>query len=101
MHYLIFVCVSIQFLFQHVSDLGEIPGIAEDLAHQKENTARTFAFKAFRCYHLAESYVVLKKWAESMSLFDRALEHVTQTLEQFREIKQETEGLDKIDKVLT
>lgn len=85
------------YLFQHVSDLGEIPGIAEDLAHQKENTAYTFAFKAFRCYNLAESYVVLKKWA----VHDRALEHVTQTLEQFREIKQETEGLDKIDKVLT
>lgn len=82
-----------------MSDLADIPGLAEDHTHQKETTARTFAFKAFRCYHLAESYVVAKKWAESMGLMDRALEHVAQTLEQYRELKSGVEALHKIDKV--
>lgn len=82
-----------------MSDLSEIPGISEDLTQQKENVARTFAFKAFRCFHLAESYVVMKKWAESMALFDRALEHVTQTLENYRELKLEADGAQKMDMV--
>ena len=82
-----------------MSDLGDIPGLVDDLSNQKENTARTFAFKAFRCYHLAESYVVAKKWVESMCLMDRTLEHVTQTLEQYRELKLGTEGMHRIDKV--
>lgn len=76
--------------------MGDIPGLVDD---QKENTARTFAFKAFRCYHLAESYVSAKKWVEAMGLMDRALEHVTQTLEQYRELKLGAEVMHKIDKV--
>ena len=79
--------------------MADIPGLSEDLTSQKENTARTFAFKAFRCYHLAESYVVVKKWAESMGLLDRALEHVGQTLEQYRELTGGSEEVHKIDKV--
>ncbi len=82
-----------------MTDLGDIPGIAEDLTKQQETSARLFAFKAFRCYHLAESYVAVKKWAESMGLLDRALEHVAQTLEQYRELKQGAEEMNKIDKV--
>lgn len=79
--------------------MGDIPGLSEDLTNQKENTARTFAFKAFRCYHLAESYVVMKKWEEAMGLLDRALEHMTQTMEQYRELKVGEEDVHKIDKV--
>ncbi len=84
---------------QHVSDLGDIPGLVEDLTYQKENTARTFAFKAFRCYHLAESYVAVKKWVEAMGLMERALEHASQTLELYRDLKLGTEGAHKLDKV--
>ena len=56
---------------------------------QKEKAARTFAFKAFRCFHLAESYVAMQRWAESIGLFDRAQEHVTEALEHYRDLEQE------------
>jgi len=86
-------------LLQHISDLGDIPGVEEDLAVQKENTAHTFTFKAFRCFHLAESYVGMKKWEEAVGLFDRAQEHVAQAMEHYRELEQ-TEGsrMDKVGK---
>ena len=71
----------------------------DDLINQKENIAHTFAFKAFRCFHLAESYVAMKKWAEAMCLFDHALGHVTQTLEYYRELSVETDGAHRMDKV--
>ena len=86
------------FISQHVSDLGDIPGLSEDLRSQKESTARTFAFKAFRCYHLAESYVAARKWAESMGLMDRALQHLAQTLEQYRELRSGQDTMHPIDK---
>ena len=69
----------------------------EDLAAQKENSAHTFAFKAYRCFYLAESYMGMKKWAEAVGLLDRAQEHVTQAMEHYRELEQ-TEG-SRMDKV--
>ena len=72
---------------QHVTDLGDILG-AEDLTSQKYIAALTLAFKSFRCYYLSESYVVRRKWAEAVGLLDRALEHVTQSLEQYRSLGQ-------------
>ncbi len=86
---------------QHISDLGEVPGLAEDHASQKQNTARTFAFKAHRCFHLAESYVVMKKWPEAIALFDRASDHVIQAIEQYRVLEHSGVEATKIDKVCT
>ena len=83
--------------FQHVTDLGDILG-AEDLTSQKYIAALTLAFKSFRCYYLSESYVVMRKWAEAVGLLDRALEHVTQSLEQYRSLEQGTTAVNvKID----
>ena len=66
---------------------------------QKQNTARTLAFKAHRCYHLAESYVVMKKWPEAVALFDRAYDHVIQAIEQYRVLEHSSVEATKIDKV--
>lgn len=74
------------FFLQHITDLGDLLG--EDLASQKYVAALTLAFKSFRCFHLSESYVGMKKWAEAYGLLDRALEHVTQSLEQYRSLEQ-------------
>ena len=74
---------------QHVTDLGDVLG-TEDLSSQKHIAALTLAFKSFRCFYLSESYVVMKKWAEAVGLLDRALRHVTQSLEQYRSLEHDT-----------
>ena len=85
-------------LLQHVTDLGDVLG-AEDLASQKHIAALTLAFKSFRCFYLAESYVTMKKWPEAIGLFDRAVEHVMQSLEQYRSLEQGAGGgAVKVDK---
>lgn len=56
-----------------------------DLAQQKYTIAQTFSFKAYRCFYLAESYTVMKKWLEGMALLDRAMEHIVQANEYYRE----------------
>ena len=81
-----------------MTDLGDVLG-AEDLASQKHIAALTLAFKSFRCFYLAESYVTMKKWPEAIGLFDRAVEHVTQSLEQYRSLEQGAGGgAVKVDK---
>ena len=80
------MCVLIRILSpQHITDLGDVLR-AEDLLSQKHIAALTLGFKAFRCFYLAESYVNMKKWPEAIGLLDRALEHVTQSLEQYRSL---------------
>lgn len=91
--------MSVLSFLQHISDLGEIPNLADSHASQKQNTARTFAFKAHRCYHLAESYVTMKKWPEAIALFERASSHVIQAIEQFRVLEHSGVEATKIDKV--
>ena len=81
---------------QHVSELSDIPGIAEDLSVEKENVSRTFAFKAFRCYHLAESYIGMQRWGEGVGLLDRALEHVTQATQHCQDLPQEPTLMGKV-----
>ncbi len=99
------VCIClygvIHFVLQHVSDLNDIPNMADNHASLKQNTARTFAFKAHRCFHLAESYVIMKKWPEAIALFDRASSHVIQAIEQFRVLEHSGVEPTKIDKVCT
>ena len=83
---------------QHVTDLGDVLG-AEDLTSQKHIAALTLAFKSFRCFYLAESYITMKKWPEAIGLLDRSSEHVTQSLEQYRSLDQgEDAGAVKVDK---
>ena len=78
-------------------DLGDVFG-SDDLTNQKHIVALTLAFKAFRCFYLAESYVTMKKWPEAIGLLERALEHVTQSLEQYRALEHVTGGAVRVDK---
>lgn len=72
-------------LLQNALELAEISSVERDTNSQKELGAQTFTFKAYRCYHLSESYAAAKKWAESIALFDRALSYVSQAQEHYRE----------------
>ena len=74
---------------QHIVELGDIPGLEDNLVAQKEKVVRTFAFKAFQCFHLAESYVAMQQWVESIGLFTCSQEHVTEALEHYRDLEQE------------
>ena len=71
----------------------------DDHTSQKHIVALTLGFKSFRCFYLAESYVSMKKWPEAIGLLDRALEHVTRCLEQYRSLEQgSSSGAVRVDK---
>mmetsp|Transcript_17659 Transcript_17659/g.24537 ORF Transcript_17659/g.24537 Transcript_17659/m.24537 type:complete len:617 (+) Transcript_17659:36-1886(+) len=62
-------------LIQNVNELeanNPTPSTEEEKEAKKENAARLLAFKAYRCFYLALSYLQAAKWPESLALLDRA-----------------------------
>ena len=62
-------------LIQNVNELeanSTAVATEEEKEGKKENAARLLAFKAYRCFYLALSYLQNAKWPESLALLDRA-----------------------------
>ena len=68
-----------------MTELSALNESEEDLSLRKQYAAQSFMFKAFRCYHLADSYAQRRKWGEALGLLERTGEHVVQALELYRE----------------
>lgn len=72
--------------FQNVTELRDLTeDSTKDLMETKHYTALTFMFKSYRCFYLSESYMMMKKWAESIALLGRAEEHAVQAVGLYRE----------------
>ena len=76
--------VLLIFSFQHNSELADLIE-GNNLETQKFNIAQSFFLKAHRCFHLSDTYGVMKKWSEAVALLERALEYITQSVEHFRD----------------
>ena len=68
-----------------MTELSGLNESEEDLSLRKQHTAQSSMFKAFRCYHLADSYAQRRKWEESLGLLERTGEHAFQALELYQE----------------
>jgi signal recognition particle subunit SRP68 len=73
-------------LLQNVTDLSEVQGI-DDIVSQ-ELAAQTLAFRAHRCFYIAETHRIAKKWAEATGLYDRCITRATTALDHYAELSQ-------------
>lgn len=62
-------------ILQNLVELLQLPGLEEDRAFQKEIGLKTLVYKAYRCFFIAQSYVLVKKWSEALVLYDRVLKY--------------------------
>ncbi|XP_038597984.1 signal recognition particle subunit SRP68 [Tachyglossus aculeatus] len=62
-------------ILQNLQELPQLPGLEEDKAFQKEVGLKTLVYKAYRCFFIAQSYVLVKKWSEALVLYDRVLKY--------------------------
>ncbi|XP_053309383.1 signal recognition particle subunit SRP68 [Spea bombifrons] len=62
-------------ILQNLAELTQLPGLEEDQSFQKEIELKTFVYKAYRCFFIAQSYVLVKKWSEALVLYDRVLKY--------------------------
>ncbi|ELW68297.1 Signal recognition particle 68 kDa protein [Tupaia chinensis] len=65
-------------ILQNLVELLQLPGLEEDRAFQKEISLKTLVYKAYRCFFIAQSYVLVKKWSEALVLYDRVLKYANE-----------------------
>lgn len=65
-------------ILQNLVELLQLPGLEEDRTFQKEIGLKTLVFKAYRCFFIAQSYVLVKKWSEALVLYDRVLKYASE-----------------------
>ncbi|KXJ06382.1 Signal recognition particle subunit SRP68 [Exaiptasia diaphana] len=72
-------------ILQTLSDMGELPGVDDDIEMSKDISAQILHFKAYRCFYIAKSYLQAKKWREAAMLYDRVTSHAESAMEHFQE----------------
>lgn len=82
---------------QNLSEIISLPGISNDDGLHSNIEAQQRAFQAFRCFYIAQSYVIEKKWTEAMALYKRVLEHANSALKGLQLLDEAEQKLDFVD----
>lgn len=67
-------------IIQSLTETGQLPGLLEDEEMTSEIDAQTIAYKAFRCFYIAQSHQHSKKWEASVALYDRVIKYVDEAI---------------------
>lgn len=63
-------------ILQQMNELKELSGLEENKKYQDEITARANMYRAFRCFQMAKSLTVTRRWRESLLLYKTALKYI-------------------------
>ncbi|XP_049800730.1 signal recognition particle subunit SRP68 [Schistocerca nitens] len=69
-----------EIILQNCTELQQLPGFEDDPQYQQEVEAKTKAYKAFRCFYIAQSLVSLRRWHEAMALYQRSRQYAGEAL---------------------
>lgn len=59
-------------IIQCLTEMEQLPGVGDDGQFSRVITAQLAAYKCYRCYYIAHSFVAAKKWIEAIAIYDRA-----------------------------
>ncbi|XP_054262090.1 signal recognition particle subunit SRP68 [Macrosteles quadrilineatus] len=76
-----------EIILQHLLELQQLPGLEEDQEYQREVEAKTLAYKAFRCFYIAEVLAGLRRWREAGAMYQRAESYASKAQSQVPEMK--------------
>jgi len=63
-------------IIQNLNETPQLAGLESDLELKHSLEGQVIAYKAQRCYHVADSFVRLEKWSEALVLYERTLKHI-------------------------
>ncbi|XP_042880131.1 signal recognition particle subunit SRP68-like [Penaeus japonicus] len=66
-----------EIIIQNLNEITNLAGLEDDLQLKNSVEGQVFAYKAHRCYFVAESFVKMEKWAEALVLYERTLAHIS------------------------
>ncbi|XP_063980877.1 signal recognition particle subunit SRP68 [Diachasmimorpha longicaudata] len=61
-------------------NLLEMSQLLDDEEFMKEQEGKSKGYRAFRCFHMAQSLANVHRWEEAMALYQRALQHTLDAL---------------------
>ncbi|XP_035992661.1 signal recognition particle subunit SRP68 [Fundulus heteroclitus] len=80
-------------ILQSLAELSTLQGLEDDHTFQKEVSLKTLVYKAYRCFFIAQSYVLVKKWSEALVLYERVLKYA-------KEVQSKAKSLNNVLKDL-
>ncbi|MBN3314220.1 SRP68 protein, partial [Atractosteus spatula] len=80
-------------ILQSLAELSVLQGLEEDHSFQKEVALKTLVYKAYRCFFIAQSYVLVKKWSEALVLYERVLKYAREVQSQSKNLKNNVQEL--------
>ncbi|XP_020858292.1 signal recognition particle subunit SRP68 isoform X2 [Phascolarctos cinereus] len=88
-------------ILQNLVELLQLPGLEEDKVFKKEIGLKTLVYKAYRCFFIAQSYVLVKKWSEALVLYDRVLKYASEVQSQAGASQNSLKELPDVQELIT
>lgn len=69
-----------EIILQNYTELQQLPGFEADVAYQKEIDIELKAYRAFRCYYIAQVLTGLRRFREALAMLERCSTYTGESL---------------------
>ncbi|KAG7302778.1 hypothetical protein JYU34_012741 [Plutella xylostella] len=69
-----------ELILQNYAELQQLPGFESDAAYQRELDAQLKAYRAFRCYYIAQVLTGLRRFREALAMLERSSAYTAESL---------------------
>lgn len=87
-------------ILQSLAELATLQGLEDDHAFQKEVSLKTLVYKAYRCFFIAQSYVLVKKWSEALVLYERVLKYAKEVQSKAKSLNNSLKDLPDVQELI-
>ncbi|XP_028270067.1 signal recognition particle subunit SRP68 [Parambassis ranga] len=87
-------------ILQSLAELSTLQGLENDHTFQKEVSLKTLVYKAYRCFFIAQSYVLVKKWSEGLVLYERVLKYAKEVQSKAKSLNNSLKDLPDVQELI-
>ncbi|KAG7486571.1 signal recognition particle subunit SRP68 [Solea senegalensis] len=87
-------------ILQSLAELSTLQGLENDHTFQKEVSLKTLVYKAYRCFFIAQSYVLVKKWSEALVLYERVLKYAKEVQSKAKSLNNSLKDLPDVQELI-
>ncbi|XP_041839170.1 signal recognition particle subunit SRP68 [Melanotaenia boesemani] len=87
-------------ILQSLAELSTLQGLEDDHTFQKEVSLKLLVYKAYRCFFIAQSYVLVKKWSEALVLYERVSKYAKEAQSKAKSLNNSLKDLPDIQELI-
>ncbi|XP_068606682.1 signal recognition particle subunit SRP68 [Brachionichthys hirsutus] len=87
-------------ILQSLAELSTLQGLNDDRSFKTEVSLKTLVYKAYRCFFIAQSYVLVKKWSEALVLYERVLKYAKEVQSEAKNLNSSLEDLPDVQELI-